>query len=83
MHHKQRLKVKSFLCITKKTTEASLIRLHEKVIDNEVICHNQDKGSLPKVRVTQKSKTKWQLTYCARLWVLGCVQGHSQGSRSL
>ena len=29
MHHSQRLKVKSFLCITKKPTEVSLIRLHE------------------------------------------------------
>ena len=41
-----------------KTTEASLIRLHERVNNNEVICHNQNYGSLPKVRVTQKSKTK-------------------------
>ena len=58
MHHSQRLKVKSFLCITKKTTEASLIRLHERVNNNEVICQNQNSGSLLKVRVTQKSKTK-------------------------
>ena len=58
MHHRQRLKVKSFLCITKKTTKASLIRLHERVNNNEVICHNQNQGSLPKVRITQKSKTK-------------------------
>ena len=42
MHHSQRLKVKSFLCITKKTTEACLIRFHEKVNNNEVICHNQN-----------------------------------------
>ena len=42
MHHNQRLKVKSFLCITKKTTEASLIRLHEKLNDNEMVCHNQN-----------------------------------------
>ena len=41
MHHSQRLKVKSFLCITKKTTEASLIRLHEKLNENEMICHSQ------------------------------------------
>ena len=33
------------------------------------------------VRVTQKSKTKWQLMSCARIWFLGCVQGHSQGSK--
>ena len=39
MHHSQRLKVKSFLCITK-TTEASLIRLYEKLNNNEMICHN-------------------------------------------
>ena len=39
MHHSQRLKVKSFLCILK-TTEASLIRLYEKVNKNEMICHN-------------------------------------------
>ena len=39
MHHSQRLNVKSFLCIPKKTTEASLIRLHEKLNNNEVICH--------------------------------------------
>ena len=58
MHHRQRLKVKSFLCMTKKTTEASLIRLHERVNNNEVICHNQNQGSLPKVRITQKSKTR-------------------------
>ena len=83
MHHSQRLKVKSFLCITKKTTEASLIRLHEKVNNNEMICHNQSLGSLPKDRITQKTKTKRQLTLCARLWFLGCVQGHSRGSRSL
>ena len=42
MHHSQRLKVKLFLCITKKTTEASLIRLHENVNNNEVICNNQN-----------------------------------------
>ena len=42
MQQQQRLKVKSFLCITKKTTKASLIRLHEKVNNNEVICHNQN-----------------------------------------
>ena len=42
MHHRQRLKVKSFLCITKKTTETSLIRPHEKVNNNEMICHNQN-----------------------------------------
>ena len=28
-----------------KTTEASLIRLHERVNNNEVICHNQNKGN--------------------------------------
>ena len=39
MHYSQRLKVKSFLCITK-TTEASLIRLYEKVNNYELICHN-------------------------------------------
>ena len=27
---------------SKKTTEASLIRLHEKLNNNEVICHNQN-----------------------------------------
>ena len=32
----------SFLCITKKTAEASLIRLHVKVNNNEMICHNQN-----------------------------------------
>ena len=40
MYHSQSLKVKSFLCITKKTTEASLIRRHEKLNDNEMICYN-------------------------------------------
>ena len=42
MLHSLRLKVKSFLCITKKTTETSLIRLHEKLNDNKMICHNQN-----------------------------------------
>ena len=45
MHHSQRLKVKSFLStlkLQKLTTEASLIRLHEKVNNNEVMCHNQN-----------------------------------------
>ena len=41
-----------------KTTQLSIIRLHEKVNNYEMICHNQNYGSLPKVRVTQKSKTK-------------------------
>ena len=58
MHYSQRLKAKPFLCIHRKTTEASLIRLNEKLDNNEVICYNQNEGSLPKVRVTQKSKTK-------------------------
>ena len=39
MHYSQRLKIKSFLCITK-TSEASLIRLYEKVNNYEMICHN-------------------------------------------
>ena len=56
MHHSQRLKVISLHY--QNTTEASLIRLHEKVNNNEVICHNQNSGSLPKIRVAQKSKTK-------------------------
>ena len=42
MRHNQRLKVKSFLCVTKKTTEASLIRHYELLNNNEVICHNQN-----------------------------------------
>ena len=42
MHYSQSLKVKSFLCITEKTPEVSLIILHEKVNNNEVICHNQN-----------------------------------------
>ena len=42
MLHSQKLKVKSFLCIPEKTTEASLIRLHEKLNDNEMMCHNQN-----------------------------------------
>ena len=60
MRHSQRLKIKSFLCITKRllTTKASLIRHHEKVNNNEMMCHNQNQGSLPKVRVARKSKMK-------------------------
>ena len=38
MHHSQRLKVKSFLCITKKL----LKQVHEKLNNNQVICHNQN-----------------------------------------
>ena len=31
-----------FFCITKKTAEASLIRLLDEVNNNEMICHNQN-----------------------------------------
>ena len=41
MHHSQRLKVKSFFALLK-TAEASLIRLHARINNNEVICHNQN-----------------------------------------
>ena len=51
MHHSHRLKVKSFFFFFfffshyYKTVEANLIRLHEKLNNNDVICHNQNQGS--------------------------------------
>ena len=67
MHHSQRLKVKSFICIIEKTTEASLIRLQEKeqcddnVISNfEVLCPRS--GSHRKVK---------QMTICILSKTLG------------
>ena len=42
MHHSQRLEGRVISLHYLKTTEASLIRLHEKVNNNEMICHNQN-----------------------------------------
>ena len=42
MHHSQRLKVKLLPMHYQKTIEASLMRLHDKVNNNETICHNQN-----------------------------------------
>ena len=40
--YSQMLKVKSVFCITENTTDANLIRLYEKVNNNEMVCHSQN-----------------------------------------
>ena len=86
MHHSQRLKVKSFLCITKKTTEASLIRFHEKVNNNEMICHNQIKvlcarsGSHRKVKQNDNLRPVQDSGSLAVFKVTAIDQGHYKGS---
>ena len=38
--HSQSLKVKSFVCITKKNNKASIVKFHETVNNNEMVYHN-------------------------------------------
>ena len=63
MHHSQRLKVKSFLCISKKLLKQVLINLHEKLNNNEVICHNEIKVLCP--RSGSQGKVKQNDNLCA------------------
>ena len=64
LHKKIKHNERSKSCFSNntKTTEANLTKLHRRIEHNEkvceMICHNRNEGSLPKVRVTQKSKTK-------------------------
>ena len=64
----------------KKTTEASLFKLHEKVNNNEIVCHIKIKVLCPSQGHTEKKNKMKELMSSARLGFHGCVQGHSQGS---
>ena len=70
--------VKSCLSNNSKTTEANLTKLHRKIEHNEKVCRAKELGSYAQGQGHNRVKEM----SCARLW-FGCVQGHSQGSRSL
>ena len=74
-----------------KTTEADLMKLHRKIEHNEKVCWAQKLGYYAQgqghnhVRCQIELKIRSEMTsyvLCKTLF-LGCVQGHSQGSRSL